>query len=75
MQTREAELLFMSGALRTPLLRRAAGGWIVELSGRHGLAPVLERTRGGPRVFKTLDAAAELLFAIGFTGIKVENSP
>jgi hypothetical protein len=74
MQTREAQLLCTTGALKTPLIRRAAGGWTVALPGKHGLDPMLERTRGGPRVFKTLDAAAERLFAIGFTAFRVERA-
>jgi hypothetical protein len=43
----------------------------VELPGRHGLNPVLETSRGGPRVFKSLDAAAQVLFGIGFAHLTV----
>lgn len=71
MQTQEARLLAAAGALKTPLIRRAEGGWLVELPGRHGLNPVLETSRGGPRVFKSLDAAAQALFGIGFAHLTV----
>lgn len=74
MQTREARLLFNAGAITAAVIRQTAGGWRVELAGKHRLDPMLELSRGGPRVFKTLDAAAEVLFEIGFTSVKVERN-
>jgi hypothetical protein len=75
MQTREARLLHSTGAIKSPVIRQTAGGWTAELPGKHVLNPVLELARGGPRVFKTLDAAVEVLFEIGFTAVKVERKP
>lgn len=74
MQKKEARLLADTGALRTPVVRRAEGGWSVELPGKHPLNPMLETTRGGPRVFKSLDAAAETLFEIGVVSFTVEHT-
>jgi len=75
MQTREARLLHTTGAIKSPVIRQTEGGWAVELPGKHGLNPLLELARGGQRVFKTLDAAVEVLFEIGFTATKVERNP
>lgn len=73
MQKKEARLLADTGALRTPVVRRSEGGWVAELPGKHRLNPVLETTRGGPRVFKSLDAVAETLFEIGLVVFTVER--
>lgn len=73
MQKKEARLLADAGALLTPIVRRIEGRWIVELPGRHPLNPVLESTRGGPRRFKSLDAAAETLFDIGFKTLTADR--
>lgn len=73
MQTREARLLHTTGAIKCPVIRQAGAGWSIELPGKHGLNPILELARGGPRVFKSLDAAVEVLFEIGFTALKVEG--
>jgi hypothetical protein len=75
MQTREARLLQSTGVIKTPVIRQALGRWVVELPGKHGLNPLLELARGGPRVFKTLDAAIEVLFEIGFSTVKVQRHP
>lgn len=75
MQTREARLLHTTGAIKCPVIRQAVGGWCIELPGKHGLNPVLELARGGARLFKSLDAAVEVLFEIGFTAVKVERTP
>ena len=73
MVIKEAELLFQAGALQVPVIKQAdsGGGWIISLKGTHQLNPILEIARGGPRVFKTLDAAVGLLFEIGFSEIRV----
>ena len=75
MQTREARLLQSTGVIKTPVIRQALGRWVVELPGKHGLNPILELARGGPRVFRSLDAAVEVLFEIGFTAVRVERPP
>ncbi|MGY6217381.1 hypothetical protein ACW73L_19680 [Methylolobus aquaticus] len=66
MNLKEARLLFQAGALSEPVIRKAEGGWSVLLEGKHPLNPALETARGQVRVFKTLDAAAETVFEIGF---------
>ena len=73
MQMRDARLLCNAGVIQTATLRPAAGGWQAELPGPHGLDPVLALARGGPRVFKSLDAAVETLFALGLTACRVER--
>ena len=75
MQTREARLLHSTGVIKGAVIRQMAGGWTAELPGKHGLNPVLELARSGPRVFKTLDAAVEVLFEIGLKSVKVERNP
>ncbi len=71
MNLKEARLLFQAGALNEPVIRREEGGWSVTLSGRHPLIPQLETARGRVRIFKTLDAAAEVLFEIGFLNARI----
>jgi hypothetical protein len=73
MQLKEAELLFHAGALDEPVIKKYAleNGWGITLTGNHKLNPTLETARGQVRVFKTLDAAAGVLFEIGFDAIKV----
>lgn len=71
MNLKEARLLFQAGALDEPVVRREEGGWSVTLSGRHPLNPQLETARGQVRVFKTMDAAAETVFGIGFGRLTV----
>lgn len=66
MNLKEARLLFQAGVLDEPVLRKEQGGWSVTLAGRHPLNPMLETARGQMRMFKTLDAAAETVFSLGF---------
>ena len=71
MNIKEARLLFQTGVLREPVIRKEEGGWSVTLTGRHPLTPQLETARGQVRIFKTLDAAAEVLFEIGFRNARI----
>ena len=73
MVVKEAELLFQAGALQTPVIKKSdtGDGWVISLEGTHKLNPTLEIARGGPRVFKKLDAAVGVLFDIGFSEIKI----
>lgn len=68
MNIKEAELLFQAGALDAPVIKHheSGEGWIVTLSGKHKLNPMLETARGQVRVFKRLDAAVGVLFEVGF---------
>ena len=73
MVIKEAELLFHAGALQTPVIKKSnvSDGWIVTLAGTHKLNPTLEIARGGPRVFKKLDAAVGVLFEMGVEQVSV----
>lgn len=73
MNLKETEILFQSGSLKTPVIKKYAldGGWVVTLSGKHQLTPTLETARGQVRVFKRLDAAVGVLFDIGFGEVKI----
>ena len=71
MNIKEARLLFHTGVLQEPVIRKEEGGWIVLLEGNHPLNPVLETARGQVRVFRTVDAAVEVLFELGFNSIRV----
>lgn len=46
-------------------------GWIVTLTGKHKLNPMLETARGQVRVFKRLDAAVAVLFEMGFEKLTI----
>ena len=73
MNIKEAELLFQAGALDVPVINQheSGEGWIVSLTGKHKLNPMLETARGQVRVFKRLDAAVGMLFEVGFGEIKI----
>jgi hypothetical protein len=73
MVIKEAELLFQAGALETPVIKKhdPDGGWVVTLAGKHKLNTTLETARGQVRVFKRLDAAAGVLFELGFGEVQV----
>ncbi|MDD5581478.1 MAG: hypothetical protein PHY16_19715 [Methylobacter sp.] len=73
MNIKEAEILLQAGVLVTPVVKQydLDGGWIVTLAGKHKLNPTLETARGQVRVFKRLDAAAGVLFELGFGEINV----
>jgi len=73
MVIKEAELLFQAGALQVPVIKQSdvGDGWLVTLEGTHQLNPILETARGGPRVFKRLIAAVDVLFRMGGDEVKV----
>ena len=73
MNSKEAELLFQAGVLAAPVIQKHASGdgWTVTLEGKHKLNPMLETARGQVRVFKRLDAAAGVLFEVGFGEIRI----
>lgn len=70
---KEAEILCQAGALEIPIVKRheSGAGWTVTLAGVHSLNPLLETARGQVRMFKRLDAAAGVLFQIGFDEITI----
>jgi len=68
---KEAEILFNVNALQEPVITKQEGGWIVTLEGSHKLNPTLETSQGHVRLFKKLDAAAGVLFEVGFSEVKI----
>jgi len=75
MVIKEAELLFQAGALQVPVIKQSDAGdsWLVILEGSHKINPTLETARGGPRVFKRLIAAVDVLFGMGISEVKVSR--
>ena len=71
---KELKLLFDAGALTEAFVYREplSKGWVIYFSGKKKEEGyILEKKRGGQRVFKTLDAAASMSSEIGFRSIKV----
>lgn len=76
MQIQKLKVLVDAGAVReVEVLHEATGdGWTVQItyaSRRGERCEVLERQRGGVRVFATLDAVARCLAGLGLTGFQV----
>lgn len=73
MNIKQAEILCQAGALDSPAIQRhvSADGWIVTLTGKHQLNPLLETARGQVRVFKRLDAAVGVVFEVGFADARI----
>ena len=79
MQIAKLSVLVEAGAVREVAVSYAAdtGGWVAHITyaTRNGArTEVLERQRGGWRVFKTIDAAANTANNIGFRRIEVDLS-
>ena len=79
MQELEARWLFDNGALSQAIVARIPMGgeqWHLHLIrfGKSSESVVLERQRGGWRVFKTIDAAANTAHGIGFRRIEIDLS-
>lgn len=76
MQIPKMKVLVEAGAVReVEVLHEATGdGWTVQItyaSRRGERCEVLERQRGGVRVFATLDAVARCLAGLGLTAFRV----
>ena len=76
MQIPKLQVLIEAGAVRAVEVSYAtdAEGWTVAITyaSRHGeQREVLERQRGGVRVFATLDAAARALAGLGLPAFRV----
>ena len=74
MQVPKLKVLIEAGAVREVEIIHEAGGWavwIVHASRQGERREVLERQRGGARVFATLDAAARALAGLGLTAFRV----
>ena len=77
MQIPKLKVLVEAGAVRQVAVRYAAdaGGWTVQVtyaSRRGERCEVLERQRGGTRVFATLDAVARCLVGLGLPAFRVD---
>ena len=78
MQESQAKLLFDHGGLAKAVIAPApmGHGWHLHVVkfGKNGDTEVIERQRGGWRVFKTVDAAVNTANEIGFRRVEVELS-
>ena len=77
MQIPKLKVLVEAGAVRAVAVSYAAdaGGWTVQVTyaSRHGeRCEVLDRQRGGTRVFATLDAVARGLAGLGLPAFRVD---
>ena len=74
MQVPKLKVLAEAGAVREVEIIHAAGGWTVHVAYARRTGErreVLERQRGGVRVFTTLDAVAHCLAGLGLTAFRV----
>ncbi|MDG4551699.1 MAG: hypothetical protein P9G45_14960 [Candidatus Contendobacter sp.] len=74
MQVLKLKVLVEAGAVREVEVSHEAEGWSVWIAyaSRHGeRREVLERQRGGVRMFTTLDAVARGLAGLGLTAFRV----
>ena len=74
MQIPKLKVLIEAGAVQDIEVSHEAGGWIVTLchtTRRGEQREVLERQRGGARVFTTLDAVAHCLAGLGLPTFRV----
>lgn len=78
MQEKEAKLAFDSGRYSKAVIvpTPMGAGFHVHLIrfGKHAESDVIERQRGGWRVFSTIDAAANTAHSIGFKRIEIDLS-
>ena len=79
MQVPKLRVLIEAGAVREVEVSYAtdAGGWTVQVTyaSRHGeRREILDRQRGGTRVFATLDAVARGLAGLGLLAFRVDAS-
>ena len=77
MQIPKLKVLVEAGAVRAVAVSYAAdaGGWTVQVTyaSRHGeRREILDRQRGGVRVFATLDAVARGLAGLGLPAFRVD---
>ena len=76
MQIPKLQVLIEAGVVRTAeAIPESTGGWTVQVTyaSRHGeRCEVLERQRGGVRVFATLDAVARCLAGLGLLAFRVD---
>lgn len=74
MQVQKLKVLIEAGAVREVEIIHEAGGWAVAITYAHRTGErreVLERQRGGVRMFTTLDAVARALAGLGLPAFQV----
>lgn len=76
MSIKEADLrrYITAGIVQEVRAIKAPDGWLLQLQLQHELA-TLQRQRGGPRVFKSLDKLAQLLERAGLASFAVHTQP
>ena len=79
MQELQVKTLFDAGSLKSAIVSDAvfSEGYILIFVGKNGDRHVIEKQRGGERIFKTLQGALSTAYGIGFRNIEVrlEKAP
>ena len=73
MEELQVKALFEAGSLKSATVADAAfqDGYILILVNKNGERYVIEKQRGGERIFKTLQGALSTAYGIGFRSIEV----
>lgn len=76
MQELQIQTLFDAGSLKEAVITDAAfeRGYILIFVQKNGERYVIEKQRGGERVFKTLQGAISTAYAIGFRDMQIRLS-
>jgi hypothetical protein len=79
MQELQVKTLFDAGSLKSAIVSDAvfSEGYILIFVGKNGDRHVIEKQRGGERIFRTLQGALSTAYGIGFRSIEVrlEKAP
>ena len=79
MQELQVKTLFDAGSLKSAIVSDAvfSEGYILIFVGKNGDRHVIEKQRGGERIFRTLQGALSTAYGIGFRNIEVrlEKAP
>jgi hypothetical protein len=75
MDYEQARSEYAAGRIKEALAEPATGenGWVLLFRDEHGTLTPLTDHAGHPRLFKDLDAAAELAHRVGFRLVNVEE--
>lgn len=76
MQIQDARVFFSAGKIKEAVIKPAPfepGSWVLELQNFSKTWNVT-RQRGGDRIFKSLDAAYQAAFDIGFREVLIQHS-
>ena len=79
MRELQVKTLFDAGSLKSAIVSDAvfSEGYILIFVGKNGDRHVIEKQRGGERIFKSLQGALSTAYGIGFRNIEVrlEKAP